>query len=140
MVGEAGDGRAGAALTRKLLPQVVVMDLLKTADWRDVATGIRALAAGAPCFSPEISKVVVSGYLEHAAGMVVDRDPLSRLTVRERQALKLIAEGHSNKGIAARLSLSVHTVEAHRKSLMSKLDLHNTAEVVRFALQRGIID
>jgi DNA-binding NarL/FixJ family response regulator len=67
-------------------------------------------------------------------------DPLSRLSPREREVLQLIAEGNTNKEIAQRLGISVHTVNAHRVSLMSKLDIHDAQGITRFALRVGIID
>ena len=64
---------------------------------------------------------------------------MSRLTGREREVLQLISEGKTNKEIARILSLSINTVESHRKHVMEKLDLHNTAEIVRFAVRKGIV-
>ena len=66
-------------------------------------------------------------------------DPRQLLTPREREILKLVAEGHSNHEIAARLYLSKKTVETHRANIMRKLDLHDVTELVKYALRRGII-
>jgi len=63
---------------------------------------------------------------------------LERLSARERQVLQLIAEGHSTKAIAARLSISAKTVESHRSKLMQKLDIHDTASLVRYAIRHGV--
>jgi len=67
-------------------------------------------------------------------------DDLTRLTGREREILQLIAEGRTNSEIAASLSLSLSTVETHRKQIMKKLDLHKTAELVRFALRKQVVN
>ena len=64
---------------------------------------------------------------------------MSRLTGREREVLQLISEGKTNKEIARILTLSINTVESHRKHVMEKLDVHNTAEIVRFAVRKGIV-
>jgi DNA-binding CsgD family transcriptional regulator len=66
--------------------------------------------------------------------------PVERLTVREREVLRLIAEGKTNKEIAAMLTLSVYTVDAHRGNIMEKLNLRSAAEIVRFAMRNGLIE
>jgi DNA-binding NarL/FixJ family response regulator len=113
--------------------------LLKDAEALDLVRAVRAVAAGESYFSPAVSKRLLGGYLAGGADNVPD-DDVALLTERERQVLQLVAEGHSNKEIAARLSISVSTAESHRKHLMEKLDLHNTAAMVRFAVRKGIID
>lgn len=112
--------------------------LLKDSEDLDLIKAVKAVGAGGSFFSPAVSRVVLSGYLgDRLPG---DRDePLARLTDREREVLQLIAEGKTNKEIAAALSLSVNTVETHRKHLMEKLDLHNTAELVRFAIRERLV-
>jgi DNA-binding NarL/FixJ family response regulator len=81
--------------------------------------------------------MVLDGYLnDQPAGAP---DELGILSDREREVLQLIAEGRSNKEVAQLLNLSVSTVESHRKHIMEKLDLHNTAAMVRFAVRKGII-
>lgn len=112
--------------------------VLKDSEDLDVIKAVKAVGAGGSFFSPSISSVVLSGYLGEAPGGRGD-DPLERLTDREREVLQLIAEGKTNKEIAVALSLSVNTVETHRKHLMEKLDLHNTAELVRFAIRERVV-
>jgi two-component system response regulator NreC len=110
--------------------------LLKDADDRDLIKAVHALDAGGSYFSPAISRIVLDGYLHESAGAT---DELSLLSDREREVLQLIAEGKSNKEVSQMLDVAVSTVESHRKHIMEKLDLHNTAAIVRFALRTGII-
>jgi two-component system, NarL family, response regulator NreC len=110
--------------------------LLKDADDQDVLKAVTALSAGGSYFSPPVSRIVLDGYLQEGQKPV---DELSGLSDREREVLQLIAEGKSNKEVAQALDVAVSTVESHRKHIMEKLGLHNTAEVVRFAVRKGII-
>jgi len=112
--------------------------LLKDSEDLDLIKAVKAIRAGGSFFSPPVSKVVLSGYL----GDKLDgegEDGVARLTDREREVLQLIAEGKTNKEVAHALSVSVNTVETHRKHIMEKLDLHNTAELVRFAIRTKIV-
>jgi two-component system response regulator NreC len=110
--------------------------LLKDADDQDLLKAITALHGGGSYFSPVVSKVVLRGYLHES---VESADELAGLSDREREVLQLIAEGKSNKDIAQLLDVAPSTVETHRKHLMEKLHLHNTAAIVRFALRHGLI-
>jgi two-component system response regulator NreC len=112
--------------------------LLKDSEDLDLLKAVKSLARGGSYFSPAVSKVLLDGYLNDA-GPGGGEDTLSRLTGREREVLQLISEGKTNKEIARILSLSINTVESHRKHVMEKLDLHNTAEIVRFAVRKGIV-
>src|SRR5262249_16584998 len=109
---------------------------LKHADDQDLLKAVTAVSAGRSYFSPAVSKVVLDGYLNdtNEAG-----DELGVLSDREREVLQLIAEGKSNKEVAQILNLAVSTVETHRKHIMEKLDLHNTAAMVRFSGHKGIV-
>jgi DNA-binding NarL/FixJ family response regulator len=111
--------------------------LLKDADDQDLLRAVSALSGGGSYFSPVISRMLLDGYLHD--GPQVSTDELSVLSDREREVLQLVAEGKSNKEVAQLLNLSVSTVESHRKHIMEKLDLHNTAAMVRFAVRKGII-
>jgi len=112
--------------------------LLKDSEDLDLIKAVKAIRAGGSFFSPPVSKVVLSGYLgDKAEGD--SEDGVARLTDREREVLQLIAEGKTNKEVAHALSVSVNTVETHRKHIMEKLDLHNTAEIVRFAVRKKIV-
>ena len=110
--------------------------LLKDSEDLDVIKAVKALRGGGSFFSPPVSRVVLSGYLGDKGD---GEDDLARLTDREREVLQLIAEGKTNKEVAAVLSVSINTVETHRKHIMEKLDLHNTAELVRFALRTKMV-
>jgi two-component system, NarL family, response regulator NreC len=108
--------------------------LLKDSGDADLVAAVRAIAKGDGYISPSVSDAVLSDYRRHVS------DPLDLLTSREREVLQMIAEGKTNKEIAASLNLSVYTVEAHRGRVMEKLNLHSTGELVRFALRNGLID
>lgn len=112
--------------------------LLKDSEDLDLIKAVKALRQGGSFFSPPVSRVVLSGYLGDKADGEVE-DSVSRLTDREREVLQLIAEGKTNKEVAHALTVSINTVETHRKHIMEKLDLHNTAELVRFAIRKKIV-
>jgi DNA-binding NarL/FixJ family response regulator len=113
--------------------------LLKDSEDMDLLKAIKAINRGGSFFSPAVSKVLLQGYLGDGGGREVE-DNLALLTDREREVLQLIAEGKTNKEVAVSLSVSVNTVETHRKHIMEKLDLHNTAELVRFAVRKKIVE
>ncbi|MCK4390262.1 MAG: response regulator transcription factor [Desulfobacterales bacterium] len=112
--------------------------LLKDATHAELTLAIESVLAGKPYISPGISEKLVAGYLE-------GRKPLKgesswdSLTQRERQVLKLIAEGYKNKEIAGYLYISVKTVEKHRANLMKKLNFHNASALTAFAMEKGLI-
>jgi DNA-binding NarL/FixJ family response regulator len=108
--------------------------LLKDANDLDLLAAVRAVGQGQGYISPSVSEAVLSDYRKHVT------DPIDLLTSREREVLQLIAEGKTNKEIAAALNLSVYTVDAHRGRIMEKLNLHSTGEIVRFAMRNGLID
>jgi DNA-binding NarL/FixJ family response regulator len=108
--------------------------LLKDAIDRDLLAAVRAVASGEGYLSPAVSEAVLSDYRRHVT------DPLDLLSSREREVLQMIAEGKTNKDIAAALELSVYTVDAHRGRIMEKLNLHSVGELVRFAVRKGLID
>lgn len=107
--------------------------LLKDSDDDDLLRAIRAVSRGEAFLSPAVSDAVLTDYRRHVS------NPVDLLTSREREVLAMIAEGKTNKDIANTLNLSVYTVESHRGSVMEKLNLHNTGDIVRFALRNGII-
>lgn len=107
--------------------------LLKDAFDHELIHAVRAVADGKGYLSPEVSEAVLSDYRKHVS------DPLDLLTSREREVLQLLAEGHTNKEIAAKLNLSVYTVDAHRGRLMEKLNLHSIGDLVRFAIRSGVV-
>jgi len=112
--------------------------LLKEATEEDLIPAVRAVAAGKSYFSPAISRVLLEDYVRHLQRQGM-QDSYDLLTDREREVLQLLAEGRSNKEVATVLDLGLSTVETHRANLMQKLDLHNTAEIVLYAVRKGII-
>jgi DNA-binding NarL/FixJ family response regulator len=112
--------------------------VLKEATYEELMMAIRSVLRGKHYLSPEISGKLIEGYLEGRKSYKTD-SLWDTLTKREREILKLIAEGLKNKEIADFLCISVHTVETHRSALMKKLNLHNTAALVALALEKGIV-
>ena len=110
--------------------------VLKDASSRELVMAIRSVLGGQRYLSPAVSQLVIEGYL---AGRQTYESPWDTLTKREREILKLIAEGHKNKEIADYLCISVKTVEKHRANLMKKLDLHSAAALTAYAMERGLI-
>jgi DNA-binding NarL/FixJ family response regulator len=112
--------------------------LLKDATDEDLLPAVRAVAAGKPFFSPAVTAVLVEDYMRtlQQRGLV---DSYHLLTDREKEVLHLLAEGRSNKEVATLLDLGLSTVETHRGNLMQKLNLHNTAEIVLYAVRKGLI-
>jgi two-component system, NarL family, response regulator NreC len=107
--------------------------VLKRQSAADLTEAIREVLGGALYLSPGVSRAVVQAYLEKSDS------PTDALTARERQVLQLIAEGKSTKEVAALLTISVKTAETHRTRLMQKLEIHETAGLVRYAIRRGLI-
>ncbi len=108
--------------------------LLKDAPPADLVSAVRALARGEGFISSTVSNAVLTDDRKHPA------DPIDLLNTRERDVLQLIAEGKTNKEIAGTLTLNVHTVEAYRGSIMEKLNLHSSGELVRVAVRNGLIE
>jgi DNA-binding NarL/FixJ family response regulator len=111
--------------------------VLKDAGADELIQGIRAAADGKRYFSPPLSEPALGAYARKAAGAPLD--PYHTLTAREREVLQMTAEGQSGSEIAHRLFISPRTVESHRANLMRKLGLRNLKEVVRYAVQRGVL-
>jgi len=110
--------------------------LIKDSAAREVIEAIRCAYGGKAFFSPQVSRVLAESYRETAPAK---DDPYERLNDREREVLQLIAEGHSNKEISNILFISPKTVDNHRTNLMRKLDIHTTADLVRWATKRGLV-
>ncbi len=109
--------------------------ILKDATHGELRAAIHTVLSGKTYLSPEVSTRVVTSYLG-GGGRI--GSPWETVTHRERQVLKLVAEGQSNKHIAGYLCLSVKTVEKHRANLMKKLDLHNASSLTAYAIDRGL--
>jgi DNA-binding NarL/FixJ family response regulator len=112
--------------------------LLKDSADTDLIRAVTDVAAGRSFFSPAVAKIMLDDYVRHLADKGV-ADRYEALSEREREIFQLIAEGHSNKAMADLLSISPATVETHRARILQKLDLHSAAEVVLYAVRRGVI-
>jgi two-component system, NarL family, response regulator NreC len=112
--------------------------LLKDSAEGDLIDAIKAVTQGKTFFSPEISRMLVEDYVREIRTRGVE-DSYELLTAREREILQLIAEGKSNKDVAARLNLSLYTVETHRRNLQDKLNLHSLAELILYAVRKRLI-
>jgi two-component system response regulator NreC len=113
--------------------------LLKDSTHSELVMAVRNVLSGKRYLSPGISEKVIDGYLE-GRKTVKATSSWDTLTQREREVLKLIAEGYKNKEIADFLCISQKTVEKHRANLMKKLDLHNTAALTALAMEKGLVD
>jgi len=112
--------------------------LLKTVDTADLLAALRAVMHGGRVLQPAALECVLDDYLQRV------REPSARryaveLTAREREVLKLIAEGNTNQDIADLLCLSRKTVETHRSNIMDKLDLHKVTDLVKYAIREGLV-
>jgi DNA-binding NarL/FixJ family response regulator len=110
--------------------------LLKDAGTAELELAVRAVVRGETYLSPAVSKHVIAEYVQRVSG---EPDSLEQLTPRHREILQLIAEGQTTKGIAQMLNLSVKTVETYRSQLMERLDIHDIAGLVRYAIRVGLI-
>ncbi len=113
--------------------------MLKDASRSELLMGIQSVLAGKTFISPAVADRIVTAYLDRDSGEGGVRVLSDTLTTREKQVLKLIAEGCRNRTIAEQLFVSVKTVEKHRANLMTKLDLHNTAALTTFALENTLL-
>jgi len=112
--------------------------LLKEATEEDLLPAVRAVAAGRSFFSPAVSRLLLEDYVRHLKQRGLE-DSYHLLTDREKEVLQLLAEGRSNKEVAGVLDIGVSTVDTHRANLMQKLGLRNTAEIVLYAVRKGVI-
>jgi DNA-binding NarL/FixJ family response regulator len=112
--------------------------LLKDSAGADLLKAVDAIAAGKSFFSSVVAQSMLEDYMRRVADATFV-DPYDTLSEREREVFQLIAEGHSNKDVALILSISPATVETHRAHILEKLDVHNTAELVLYAVRKGVI-
>jgi len=111
--------------------------VVKDSNSADLVLAVREVAAGRRYLSPPLSDRAIEVYQERAKAATLDK--YETLTTREREVLQLTVEGHTNSEIATRLGISSRTAETHRSNLMHKLGLHTQADLIRYALRRGII-
>jgi DNA-binding NarL/FixJ family response regulator len=121
---------------RRLLKAGVAGYVLKKSAGAELANAIRAVHRGGLVLDPEVARAAMEDAGPAAPG---EADPYDSLTDREKQVLKLVAEGRSNKEVAELLGISVKTAMSHREHVMEKLGVHNRTELVRFALRKGVI-
>jgi two-component system response regulator NreC len=112
--------------------------LLKDSADTELIRGVEVVASGKSFFSPAVAKVMLDDYVRHLAEKGI-ADRFDSLSEREREIFQLVAEGRSTKEIAELLSVSPATIETHRAHVLQKLDVHNTAELVLYAVRRGVI-
>jgi DNA-binding NarL/FixJ family response regulator len=123
---------------RRFLKAGVSGYVLKKAAGAELTTAIRAVSRGGLVLDPDVAREA----MREQAGSATSgqaADPYEALTDREKQVLKLVAEGHSNKEVAELLDISVKTAMSHREHIMQKLDLHSRTDLIRFAIQQGVI-
>jgi DNA-binding NarL/FixJ family response regulator len=113
--------------------------VLKRAAGAELVAAIRAVQRGGLVLDPEIARDAVTGESTPPTALASEPDPYERLTDREKQVLKLVAEGRSNKEVASLLTISVKTAMSHREHVMDKLDVHSRTDLIRFALKCGVI-
>ncbi len=112
--------------------------LLKDSAEYDLINAVKAVSEGKAFFSPVISKMLVEDYVRQMQERQVE-DSYDLLTTREREVLQLLAEGKNNKEVAGILNLSLYTVETHRSNIFQKLNLHSGAELILYAIRKGVI-
>jgi len=112
--------------------------ILKGAEVSDLVLALQAVQRGEVYLQPSVAKLLVGDYLKHASR--TEQAQIEELTPRQREILALIAEGLTNQQIADKLVLSPFTVATHRANIMQKLNLHNRTELIRYAMQRRLID
>lgn len=127
---------ADQAYVRQALQAGATGYLLKGSDVAELELALKAVMRGDTYLSPSVSKGLVGGLL---SGKAPHANPLDALTPRQRETLQLIAEGKTTKEIAGRLDLSIKTVETHRAQLMERLDIHDIASLVKFAIRSGLV-
>lgn len=112
--------------------------VVKQAAPEDLVSAIRAICQGESFLSPSIPQEMIEECIRQAEVTNV-ADRYDRLTTREREVLQMVAEGRSNREMAALLNISIKTIETHRANLMDKLDIHSTAELTQYAIQKKVI-
>lgn len=132
-------------LEKSLIKKVVEIGadgyIIKSADKEEFCLGLKKIMEGKKYFCSDISEAMANGGNASvlSKGNLINSEQIAHLTERERDVLRLVAEGMSNKEIGKELFISHRTVDSHRTNLMKKLDIHSMAELIRFAYQNGIV-
>jgi DNA-binding NarL/FixJ family response regulator len=128
-------------LVREVLEAGARGYVLKSDAGRELVTAVESVRKSKPYFTSRVSEIVLDGYLNAGGRSDAYNVPRSvRLSPREREIVQLLAEGKSNKEVAAALHISVKTAETHRTNLMRKLDLHSISELVRYAIRNKMVE
>ena len=114
--------------------------VLKSDAGRDLISAVEALRQRRPFFSSRVSEMLLQNYRGRQQRPGTGDAPRSRLTAREREIVQLLAEGKTNKDVAASLNISIKTAETHRTNIMNKLDLHSVTELVRYAVRNNMVE
>jgi len=114
--------------------------VLKSDADTDLVTAVEALLQHKPFLSSNVTEFVLDRYLKDSSRPGEEQPPRSQLTAREREIVQLLAEGKSNKQVAAALNISTKTVEAHRSNIMRKLDLHSVSDLVRYSIRHKMVE
>ena len=123
---------------RRALKAGAMAYLLKESAQDDIVTAIRSVAGGKSFFSPRVRSILQDDYMREMENAGCE-DSYELLTAREREILQLITEGQSNKDMAARLDLSLYTIETHRRHILEKLNLHSAADLILYAVRKGLV-
>lgn len=130
---------AGPEYVAQALRAGVAGYLIKDSAPDELRVALDSVRAGRPYLSPAISQTVLHGFLRTGQAPADAGTALDVLTSRQREILQLLAEGQSTRDIAARLKISIKTVESHRSQLMDRLDIHDVPGLVRFAIRVGLV-
>lgn len=114
--------------------------LLKNVEPAELAAAVRGMARGEAPISPSLARKIINGFAKSASGRTSDLQLAEELTVREREVLRMVAKGSTNREIAGKLFISENTVKNHLRNIMDKLHCKNRAQAVAFGLRTGIID
>ncbi len=114
--------------------------ILKRDAGNELIAALEAVQQHKLYFTSKVSEVILHGYLTRGQEAEAPEAPFSRLSSREREIIKLVAEGKANKQIAHILSISIKTVESHRANIMEKLDLHSVTDLVRYAIRNNLVE
>jgi len=114
--------------------------VVKNAEKKEIFEGVRSVAMKETFFSPTVSKVLLEGLIKRTRNKeLIENDNYNKLTKREMEVFQLIAEGLTSKEISQKLFLSISTVNSHRMNIMKKLDIHDIASLVKYAIQKNLI-